>query len=138
MWSAPAAYGVAGCRTAFPHIRLGGTDHMADSTTTQLPLAGLDVHTASIRLAVVREDELLDWRTLPFDCQLVERELRRLGATRIHHEAGRTGIGLAQHLRRAGLECVVAPGPIPRRSSDRVRKHSTTGSGRSCYRDAVD
>ena len=46
---------------------------MSDDTTTHLPVAGLDVHAASIRLAVVRADELLDERTLPFDCQLVER-----------------------------------------------------------------
>jgi len=50
---------------------------MSDSTTTRLPVAGLDAHAASIRLAEVREDELLDKRTLPFDCRLVERELRR-------------------------------------------------------------
>jgi hypothetical protein len=37
---------------------------MADSATSQLPVAGLDVHAASIPLAVVREDELLDDRTL--------------------------------------------------------------------------
>src|SRR5450756_2859528 len=122
MWSAPAAYGVAGCQTAFPHIRLGGTDHMSDHTTTRLPVAGLDVHAASIRLAVVRADELLDERTLPFDCQLVERELRRLGATRVCYEAGPTGFGLARHLRDAGLQCdVIAPGLVPRRSSDRVK-----------------
>jgi transposase len=95
---------------------------MPDSTTTHLPVAGLDVHAASIRLAVVREAELLDERTLPYDCGLVERELRRLGATRVCYEAGPTGFGLARHLRGAGLECdVVAPGLVPRRSSDRVK-----------------
>jgi transposase len=95
---------------------------MSDDTTTHLPVAGLDVHAASIRLAVVREDELLDERTLPFDCQLVGRELRRLGATRVCYEAGPTGFGLARHLRDAGLQCdVIAPGLVPRRGSDRVK-----------------
>ena len=95
---------------------------MSDDTTTHLPVAGLDVHAASIRLAVVLKDELLDERTLPFDCQLVERELRRLGATRVCYEAGPTGFGLARHLRDAGLQCdVIAPGLVPRRSSDRVK-----------------
>jgi hypothetical protein len=63
---------------------------MSDHTATRLPVAGLDVHAASIRLAVVREDELLDERTLPFDCQLVERELRRSGVARVCYEAGPT------------------------------------------------
>src|SRR5450756_1170495 len=122
MWSAPAAYGVAGCRMAFPRIRLGGTDHMSDHTATHLPVAGLDVHAASIRLAVVRENELLDERTLPFDCELVARELRRAGVARACYEAGPTGFGLARHLRGAGLQCdVIAPGLVPRRSSDRVK-----------------
>ncbi|GEM_PF-6777139 len=66
---------------------------MSDDTTTHLPVAGLDVHAASIRLAVVLRDEPLDERTLPFDCQLVERELRRLGATRVCYEADPTGPG---------------------------------------------
>lgn len=94
---------------------------MSDDTTTHLPVAGLDVHAASIRLAVVLKDELLDERTLPFDCQLVERELRRRGVARVCYEAGPTGFGLARHLRDAGLQCdVIAPGLVPRRSSDRV------------------
>jgi transposase len=95
---------------------------MSDSTATLLPVAGLDVHAASIRLAAVCRDELLDERTLPFDCQLVERELRRLGVGRVCYEAGPTGFGLARHLRDAGLECdVIAPGLVPRRGSDRVK-----------------
>ena len=56
---------------------------MSDDTITHLPVAGLDVHAVSIRLAVVREDDLLDGRTLPFDCELVGRDLRRLGVARL-------------------------------------------------------
>ena len=95
---------------------------MSDDTATHLPVAGLDVHAASIRLAVVREDELLDERTLPFDGELIARELRRLGVARVCYEAGPTGFGLARQLREAGLTCdVIAPGLVPRRSSDRVK-----------------
>ncbi len=61
---------------------------MSDATTTHLRVAGLDVHAASIRLAVVLRDELEGERTLPFDCQLVERELRRAGVARVCYEAG--------------------------------------------------
>ena len=37
----------------------------------------LDVHARSVRLAVVRADELLEERTLPYDEDAVERVLRR-------------------------------------------------------------
>lgn len=95
---------------------------MSDSTATVLPVAGMDVHAASIRLAAICGDELLDECTLPFDCQLVERELRRLGVGRVCYEAGPTGFGLARYLRAAGFECdVIAPGLVPRRTSDRVK-----------------
>ena len=95
---------------------------MTDSTATVVPVAALDVHAASIRLAAVHRDELLDERTLPFDHQLVARELRRLGVGRVCYEAGPTGFGLARHLLAAGIHCdVIAPGLVPWRSSDRVK-----------------
>ncbi|HXG69392.1 MAG TPA: IS110 family transposase [Gemmatimonadaceae bacterium] len=90
--------------------------------TTIVPVAALDVHAASIRLAAVHRDELLDERTLAFDHELVERELRKLGVGRVCYEAGPTGFGLARHLRAAGFHCdVIAPGLVPWRSSDRVK-----------------
>lgn len=95
---------------------------MNDSTATVLPVAALDVHAASIRLAAVCRDELLDERTLEFDHDQVERALRRLGVGRVCYEAGPTGFGLARHLLGAGFHCdVIAPGLVPRRSSDRVK-----------------
>src|SRR3990167_8351688 len=114
MWSAPAAFTIAGCRqAAYPHKRHGGTDHMNNSTATVLPVAALDVHASSIRLACVLCDELLDERTLECDHELVERELRRLGAGRVCYEAGPTGFGLARHLRNVGIHCdVIAPGLV--------------------------
>jgi hypothetical protein len=49
---------------------------MNDCTTTTVAV-GLDVHAASIRLAAVRGDELLEERTWPYDQEAVERQLAR-------------------------------------------------------------
>jgi hypothetical protein len=49
---------------------------MPDSTSATVSV-GLDVHAASIRLAAVRADELLEERSLPYDHEAVERQLRR-------------------------------------------------------------
>ena len=57
---------------------------------------GLDVHAASVRLAAVRADELLDERTLPYDHAAVERALARWPRVRCCYEAGPTGYGLAR------------------------------------------
>jgi transposase len=85
-------------------------------------VAGLDVHAASVSVAIVRGDELLSEARLPYDPQLVAGELRRWGAARACYEAGPTGFGLARHLREAGFDCdVVAPGLVPRRATDRVK-----------------
>lgn len=83
---------------------------------------GLDVHAASVRLAAVRADELLDERTLPYDHQAVERALSRWPRVRCCYEAGPTGYGLARYLRSRGIACdVVAPGLVPVRPGDRVK-----------------
>src|ERR687886_2726685 len=47
---------------------------MHDSTPATVTV-GLDVHAASIRLAAISPDELLDERTLLYDHEAVEREL---------------------------------------------------------------
>ncbi len=49
---------------------------MPDFTTVTV---GLDVHAASIQLAAVRADELLDERTLPYDLEALERSFASLG-----------------------------------------------------------
>ena len=83
---------------------------------------GLDVHAASIRLAAVRADELLDERTLPYDLQAVERAVSRWPRVRCCYEAGPTGYGLARYLSSRGIPCeVVAPGLVPVRPGDRVK-----------------
>jgi transposase len=86
---------------------------------------GLDVHAASVRLAAVRADELLDERTLPYDHQAVERAVSRWPRVRCCYEAGPTGYGLARYLRSRGIACdVVAPGLVPTRPGDRVKTDS--------------
>lgn len=83
---------------------------------------GLDVHARSIRLAAVRDDELLEERTLAYDEEAVERVLRRWPIVRCCYEAGPTGFGLYRHLAERGIECaVVAPGLVPQRPGDRVK-----------------
>jgi len=92
---------------------------MSESTTVTV---GLDVHARSIRLAVVRADELLEERTLPYDEEQVELLLRRWPAVRCCYEAGPTGFGLYRHLVERGIDCaVVAPGLVPQRPGDRVK-----------------
>jgi hypothetical protein len=73
---------------------------MYDSTTTVA--VGLDVHARSIRVAVVRADELLEERTLPYDEEAVERVLRRWPVVRCCYEAGPTGFWSAAVSRREG------------------------------------
>ena len=96
---------------------------MDDSRTTVA--VGLDVHAASIRLAAVRADELLEERTLPYDEGAVERLLRRWPVVRCCYEAGPTGFGLHRHLVERGIDClVVAPGLVPQRPGERVKTDS--------------
>lgn len=84
--------------------------------------AALDVHARSIRLAAIRDDEILDERTLPYDHEAVERALDRWPGVRVCYEAGPTGYGLARHLRSKAIDCeVIAPGLVPKMAGDRVK-----------------
>jgi transposase len=97
---------------------------MHDSTTKTVSV-GLDVHKSSIRLAAVRADELLDERTLPYDHEALERQLRRWPGARCCYEAGPTGFGLYRQLTDAGIACaVVAPGLVPSRPGERLKTDS--------------
>ncbi len=83
---------------------------------------GLDVHARSVRLAALRDDELLEERTLPYDHTAIERAIGRWPGARACYEAGPTGYGLQRHLSAAGIECsVVAPALVPKRPGDRVK-----------------
>jgi transposase len=93
---------------------------MDDSTRTVT--VGMDVHARSIRLVVVRADELLEERSLAYDEEAVERFLRRWPSVRCCYEAGPTGFGLYRHLVERGIDCaVVAPGLVPQRPGDRIK-----------------
>jgi transposase len=95
---------------------------MIESTTV---MVGLDVHASSIRLAVVRGDELFEERTLGYDLEAVERFLRRWPAVCCCYEAGPTGFELYRYLVGRGIVCeVVAPGLVPERPGDRVKTDS--------------
>src|SRR3954453_1751828 len=95
---------------------------MSESRTVTI---GLDGHAASVRLAAVRADELLEERTLPYDHQAVERAVSRWPRVRCCYEAGPTGYGLARYLRSRGIACdVAAPGLVPVRPGDRVKTDS--------------
>jgi len=94
---------------------------MTDSTTATVSV-GLDVHARSVRLTALRAGELLEERTLPYDHEAVEQEVRRWPGARCCYEAGPTGFGLYRHLRTRGLECdVVAPGLVPSAPGERIK-----------------
>ena len=74
-------------------------------------VAGLDVHKASIRVAVIRAGELLFERTLPHEHQVVIDAVAQWPGIRVCQEAGPTGFGLHRGLIAAGVQSVVvAPG----------------------------
>ena len=90
--------------------------------TTKTVTVALDVHKASVRLAAVRADELLDERTLPCDHAAVGRAVSRWPGARVCYEAGPTGFGLYRHLTGRGIAGeVVAPGLVPARPGERVK-----------------
>lgn len=96
---------------------------VADNALSSTAAVGLDVcPRGSIRLAAVCADELLEEGTLPYDLEEVGRALRRSRRVRCCYEAGRTGFGLHRHLVERGIGCsAVAPGPLPRRPSERIK-----------------
>jgi transposase len=87
---------------------------------------GLDVHKASIRIAVCQPGggEPSDGGEGPNDFAWLLARLRALtkagGQLKVCYEAGPTGFGLARQLRKAGIECqVVAPGAVPTRPGEK-------------------
>lgn len=89
---------------------------------------GLDVHKATISLAVCRggvADEVRCLGRIPHDLSRLLRRLERLGpaeALHVAYEAGPTGYGLCRALRERGIRCqVIAPSRTPIRSGDRVK-----------------
>ncbi len=102
---------------------------IAKSATSCFPhYVGLDVHKASIVIAVARSDRepANVVATITHDSIKLIKKLDRLGADRkalkVCYEAGPTGYGLQRALDKAGIDClVVAPNRIPRQTRDRVK-----------------
>jgi len=88
---------------------------------------GLDVHAATIAVAVADEDgSVTEQGTIANDPAAVRKLIGGLAApdTRLKaaYEAGPTGYALHRRLTRSGITCVVvAPSLIPRRPGDRVK-----------------
>jgi len=85
---------------------------------------GLDVHADSIAIAVAEpgRGEPGFLASIPNDCALLLKRLRRLGHVKCCYEAGPTGFGLQRMLAGEGIECaVVAPSLVPMRAGDRVK-----------------
>jgi transposase len=95
-----------------------------DQDTT---FVGLDVHKASISVAVAEPDrgEVRALGTIPNTSDAVAKFVKRLGpASRLSfcYEAGPCGYGLHRHLTRLGATCIVAaPSLIPRKPGERVK-----------------
>ncbi len=68
---------------------------------------GLDVHKSSVRMAAMRDGELLHERTLPYDATPLIDELTAWPQVKVCQEAGPTGYGLHRPLRPAGIESTV-------------------------------
>ena len=95
---------------------------MADGTT----FVGLDVHVATIAIAVVRGDGVAqELGMLPNTPAALAKRLRKLGPPallRVCSEAGPCGYGIYRQLTELGIACtVVAPSLIPVRPGDRVK-----------------
>lgn len=85
-------------------------------------VVGLDVHKSSVRLAALRDGELVREVTLGYDHDRLLAEVGAWPGARVCQEAGPTGFGLHRALVGAGVESViVAPGLVPSRPGDRVK-----------------
>jgi transposase len=88
---------------------------------------GLDVHAATIAVAIVDEDEPpMSYGTVANDPTAIRKLISRLGGSdvriRVAYEAGPTGYALHRQLSALGIECiVVAPSLIPVRAGDKVK-----------------
>jgi transposase len=95
---------------------------MADGST----FVGLDVHVATIAVAVVRADGTAqELGTIPNTPSALAKRLRKLGppaTLAVCYEAGPCGYGIYRQLTELGMGCtVVAPSLIPVRPGDRVK-----------------
>lgn len=93
----------------------------------QLRYIGLDVHKATIAVAIAEESgPPTSYGTIPNDPSATRTLLTRLGGPDVElhvaYEAGPTGYALYRQLTRLNIDCmVVAPSLIPRRPGDKVK-----------------
>lgn len=99
--------------------------YLRDANATKF--VGLDVHAASIAVAVCGADRLPAkfLAKIPHDVARLKKRLLKLAEAKqlvCCYEAGPTGYGLARALNAAGIACVVvAPSLIPKKPGDRVK-----------------
>ncbi len=94
--------------------------------TKPIRFVGLDVHAATIAVAVAdRDGEVRSLGTIPNEPAALRRCLKKLGPLeqlRVCYEAGPTGYVLYWQLTKLGVRCeVVAPTLIPVKPGDRVK-----------------
>ncbi len=99
---------------------------MAKGSTKVVRFVGLDVHAASIAVAVAeKEGEVRSLGVIPNRAESVRKLVKRLGEAgpwRACYEAGPTGYALYWQLTGLGIDCqVVAPTLVPMKAGDRVK-----------------
>jgi transposase len=93
----------------------------------QVRYIGLDVHRASVAVAIADEEGApRSYGNIANDPSAIRTLVRRLGGPdvelRVAYEAGPTGYALHRQLTSMGIECiVVAPSLIPKRPGDKVK-----------------
>jgi transposase len=93
----------------------------------RLRYLGLDVHRATIAVAIAEEEGApTSYGTIANDAAAVRKLVRQLGGrdveVRAAYEAGPTGYALHRQLAKLGVDCmVVAPSLIPVRPGDKVK-----------------
>ena len=98
----------------------------AAPVTDPTRFVGLDVHAASISIAVASERDPASYvGKVPNDFQRLLRALERFGPREsldCVYEAGPTGYGLKRSLAEHGIRCeVIAPSKMPKAAGDRVK-----------------
>jgi transposase len=93
----------------------------------QIRYLGLDVHKATIAVAIAEEAGApASYGTIPNDAAAIRKLMVRLGheqvELRVAYEAGPTGYALHRQLAKMGIDCLVAaPSLIPKRAGDKVK-----------------
>ena len=93
----------------------------------QIRYLGLDVHKATIAVAIAEEAGApTSYGKIPNDASAIRKLMTRLGdpavELRVAYEAGPTGYALHRQLAKLGIDCLVAaPSLIPKRAGDKVK-----------------